>query len=64
MQKLGVSNEEGACTLGGKDAAATIAVSDLQRAQDFYENALGLAPVQEQPGASCMEHGLSASADY
>ena len=35
--------------LGGKDAAATIAVRDMQRARDFYVGTLGLAPVQDQP---------------
>src|SRR5512145_1369138 len=33
--------------LGGKNAGATLAVSDLQRARDFYEDTLGLEPVQE-----------------
>jgi catechol 2,3-dioxygenase-like lactoylglutathione lyase family enzyme len=28
--------------LAGKEAAATLAVSDLQRARDFYEKTLGL----------------------
>jgi catechol 2,3-dioxygenase-like lactoylglutathione lyase family enzyme len=37
--------------LGTKDAAATLAVSDLDRARDFYENTLGLVPQQEVPGA-------------
>jgi catechol 2,3-dioxygenase-like lactoylglutathione lyase family enzyme len=36
--------------LGGKDAAATIAVSDLERARDFYAGTLGLESVQDQPG--------------
>jgi catechol 2,3-dioxygenase-like lactoylglutathione lyase family enzyme len=45
--------------LGGKDAAATIAVSDLQRARDFYEDTLGLAPVQEQPGGILYKSGNS-----
>jgi catechol 2,3-dioxygenase-like lactoylglutathione lyase family enzyme len=35
--------------LGGKDAAATLAVSDLQRARGFYENTLGLEPLVEVP---------------
>jgi catechol 2,3-dioxygenase-like lactoylglutathione lyase family enzyme len=35
--------------LGSKRAAATLAVSDLQRARDFYENTLGLEPLQEVP---------------
>lgn len=43
--------------LGGKDAAATLAVSDLERARDFYENTLGLAPQQEVPGAILYRSG-------
>jgi catechol 2,3-dioxygenase-like lactoylglutathione lyase family enzyme len=35
--------------LGGKDAAATLAVSDLQSARSFYENTLGLEPLVEVP---------------
>ncbi len=50
--------------LGGKDAAATIAVSDLQRARDFYENTLGLASVQEQPGGIVYKSGNSAVLVY
>ena len=38
--------------LGDKPAAATLPVSDMQRARDFYENTLGLSPVQE------MEDGI------
>jgi catechol 2,3-dioxygenase-like lactoylglutathione lyase family enzyme len=38
--------------LGNKPAAATLPVSDMQRARDFYENTLGLSPVQE------MEDGI------
>lgn len=45
--------------LGGKDAAATLAVSDLQRARDFYENTLGLAPVMETPEAVIYRSGNS-----
>jgi catechol 2,3-dioxygenase-like lactoylglutathione lyase family enzyme len=43
--------------LGNKDAAATLAVSDLQRAREFYENTLGLTPVQEPPGAVIYRSG-------
>ena len=50
--------------LGGKDAAATLAVSDLQRARDFYENSLGLTPVQEQPGAILYKSGNSVVLVY
>lgn len=50
--------------LEGKDAAATLAVSDLQRARDFYENSLGLTPVQEQPGAILYKSGNSVVLVY
>jgi len=50
--------------LGGKDAAATIAVSDLQRARHFYENTLGLALVQEQPGGILYKSGNSVVLVY
>jgi catechol 2,3-dioxygenase-like lactoylglutathione lyase family enzyme len=33
--------------LGNKPAAATLPVGDLQAARSFYENVLGLTPVQE-----------------
>ena len=45
--------------LGGKEAAATLAVSDLQRARDFYENTLSLTPLQETPGAIIYKSGNS-----
>ena len=38
--------------LGAKDAMATLAVTDIDAARDFYENTLGLTPVQE------MEDGI------
>ena len=38
--------------LGNKPAAATLPVRDMQRARDFYENTLGLSPVQD------MEDGI------
>ena len=50
--------------LGGKDAAATLAVSDLQRARDFYENTLGLTPVQEPPGGILYKSGNSVVLVY
>jgi catechol 2,3-dioxygenase-like lactoylglutathione lyase family enzyme len=50
--------------LGGKDAAATLAVSDLQRARDFYENTLGLEAVQEPPGAILYRSGNSTVLVY
>jgi catechol 2,3-dioxygenase-like lactoylglutathione lyase family enzyme len=50
--------------LGGKDAAATLAVSDLRRARDFYENTLGLTPVQEPPGGILYKSGNSVVLVY
>jgi catechol 2,3-dioxygenase-like lactoylglutathione lyase family enzyme len=50
--------------LAGKDAAATIAVSDLERAQDFYENTLGLTPVRATPGAAFYRSGNSTVLVY
>ena len=45
--------------LGAKDAAATLAVTDLDRARDFYENTLGLKTVREMPGAILYGSGNS-----
>ena len=45
--------------LGAKDAAATLAVTDLDRARDFYENTLGLKTFREMPGAILYESGNS-----
>jgi catechol 2,3-dioxygenase-like lactoylglutathione lyase family enzyme len=45
--------------LAGKEAAATLAVSDLQRARDFYEKTLGLTAVMENPGAVLYRSGNS-----
>jgi catechol 2,3-dioxygenase-like lactoylglutathione lyase family enzyme len=50
--------------LGEKDAAATLAVSDLQRARDFYENTLGLTPIQENPGGVLYKSGNSTVLVY
>ncbi len=50
--------------LGGKDAAATLAVSDLQRARDFFENTLGLTTLQEAPGAIVYKSGNAAVLVY
>ena len=50
--------------LGDKDAAATLAVSDLERAREFYENTLGLSPVQEQPGGILYKSGNSVVLVY
>jgi catechol 2,3-dioxygenase-like lactoylglutathione lyase family enzyme len=43
--------------LGAKNAAAALAVSDLQQARSFYENTLGLEPVQELTGAVLYRSG-------
>jgi catechol 2,3-dioxygenase-like lactoylglutathione lyase family enzyme len=45
--------------LGAKDAAATLAVSDLDRARDFYENTLGLTAAREVPGGILYQSGSS-----
>ncbi|HEY1315724.1 MAG TPA: VOC family protein [Gaiella sp.] len=45
--------------LGAKDAAATLAVSDLARAREFYESTLGLTPIQEDPSAVLYRSGNS-----
>ena len=50
--------------LGGKDAAATLAVSDLDRAREFYEGTLGLTPAQENPGAVLYRSGSSTVLVY
>jgi catechol 2,3-dioxygenase-like lactoylglutathione lyase family enzyme len=50
--------------LGGKDAAAALAVSDLRRARDFYENTLGLEAVQESAGAILYRSGGSVVMVY
>jgi catechol 2,3-dioxygenase-like lactoylglutathione lyase family enzyme len=55
---------EGVKVLGNKDAAATLAVSDLQRARDFYENTLGLEAAQETAGAVLYRSGNSVVLVY
>jgi catechol 2,3-dioxygenase-like lactoylglutathione lyase family enzyme len=45
--------------LQDKEAAATIAVSDVERAREFYEKTLGLTPVQEDAGGILYKSGLS-----
>ena len=50
--------------LGGKNAAATLAVRDLQTARDFYENTLGLEPLQETLGSVLYKSGDSALLVY
>jgi catechol 2,3-dioxygenase-like lactoylglutathione lyase family enzyme len=58
------STRKGAGMLGGKDAAATIAVSDLERARDFYAGTLGLESVQDQPGGVLYKSGNSVVMVY
>jgi len=50
--------------LGGKDAAAVLAVGDLQRARNFYEDTLGLEAVQEVPDAILYRSGGSVVLVY
>jgi catechol 2,3-dioxygenase-like lactoylglutathione lyase family enzyme len=61
---FGLTYEGRSHMLAGKDAAATLAVSDLQRARDFYENTLGLEAVQEPPGAILYRSGNSVVLVY
>jgi catechol 2,3-dioxygenase-like lactoylglutathione lyase family enzyme len=58
------SKRKEAGMLGSKDAAATIAVSDLGRARDFYVGTLGLAPVQEDSGGVLYKSGNSVVLVY
>jgi catechol 2,3-dioxygenase-like lactoylglutathione lyase family enzyme len=50
--------------LGGKDVAATLAVSDLERAREFYGTTLGLETYQEMPGAMLYKSGSSVVLVY
>jgi len=50
--------------LGDKNAGATLAVSDLARARDFYENTLGLEAIQENPGGVLYRSGSSVLLVY
>ena len=50
--------------LGTKDAAATIAVRDLERARAFYEDTLGLTSVQEDQGGVVYKSGNSVVLVY
>jgi catechol 2,3-dioxygenase-like lactoylglutathione lyase family enzyme len=53
--------------LAGKDAAAALAVSDMEAAQDFYENTLGLTKAEgapEDPGAIVYQTGSSVVLVY
>jgi catechol 2,3-dioxygenase-like lactoylglutathione lyase family enzyme len=50
--------------LQGKDAAATIAVSDVERAREFYEGTLGLTAIQADPGGILYKTGSSVILVY
>ena len=50
--------------LRDKDVAATIAVSDLDRAREFYENTLGLSAIYEDAGGILYRSGNSAILVY
>lgn len=50
--------------LGDKPAAATLPISDMQRARDFYENTLGLSAVQEMEGGVLYGAGNSVVLVY
>jgi catechol 2,3-dioxygenase-like lactoylglutathione lyase family enzyme len=41
-----------------------LAVKDMEKARDFYENTLGLAPLQEVPGAMMYKSGNSVVLVY
>ena len=50
--------------LGSKDAAATLAVSDFDRARAFYENTLGLSVLSDMEGAVLYRSGGSVVLVY
>jgi catechol 2,3-dioxygenase-like lactoylglutathione lyase family enzyme len=50
--------------LGDHGAAATLAVSDLPRARDFYEQTLGLATIDAPPGSVVYRSGSSVLLVY
>jgi catechol 2,3-dioxygenase-like lactoylglutathione lyase family enzyme len=50
--------------LGEKQAGATLAVSNLARAREFYEGTLGLAAVDEPPGSVLYRSGNSVVLVY
>jgi catechol 2,3-dioxygenase-like lactoylglutathione lyase family enzyme len=50
--------------LGGKTAAATLAVSDLERAREFYETTLGLETIDAPPGSVLYRSGSSVVLVY
>jgi catechol 2,3-dioxygenase-like lactoylglutathione lyase family enzyme len=57
------SNEEDSM-LGDKSVAATVAVSDMKRARDFYERVLGLTVTQDLGDAIVYGSGTSAMFVY
>jgi catechol 2,3-dioxygenase-like lactoylglutathione lyase family enzyme len=50
--------------LGDKPAAATLAVSDLGRAREFYESTLGLTAIDSPPGSVLYRSGSSVVLVY
>jgi catechol 2,3-dioxygenase-like lactoylglutathione lyase family enzyme len=50
--------------LQGKEAAATLAVSDLERARGFYEDTLGLTAIYEDAGGILFKSGNSVILVY
>ena len=50
--------------LGDHDAVATVGVHDVKRAQDFYEQVLGLTKVPGEPGALIYKTGKSTMFVY
>jgi catechol 2,3-dioxygenase-like lactoylglutathione lyase family enzyme len=50
--------------LQGKEAAATLAVSDLERARGFYEETLGLTAIYEDAGGILFKSGNSVILVY
>ena len=50
--------------LADKNAGATLAVTDLARARDFYENTLGLEAIDENPGGVLYRSGGSVVLVY
>jgi catechol 2,3-dioxygenase-like lactoylglutathione lyase family enzyme len=50
--------------LQDKDVAATLAVSDLERARSFYEGTLGLTAIYEDAGGILFKSGNSAVLVY
>ena len=53
--------------LGAKDAMATLAVTDMDAARDFYENTLGLSQIEDgppDPSAVVYRSGSSAVLVY